>query len=290
MEVYRHSGKLTLIGVPLTVVLGTATAAALGFIYSYIIVYDPIVYINIMCTLGFGCCIGMAVAKGVRMGKIRNPALAGAYGLVFGLAGLYFAWVADFWARTGSPFDFAAFEPEELKAYISWFYENGIWTISNHGQKGDTVKGIFLGIIWIIEASTIIGFATVLAYKSVAGTPFCEACNEWTKDNLAAARLKYNPDIQRRLATGDLSALDEALGATGREDVFTQLDLHCCPKCDRSIFLTVSATTNTIDGKGNRKTVQKTLLRHLVLNGGDVSRVLEAGRRTSLPGTTENPA
>ncbi len=285
MEVYRHSGKMPLIGIPLTVFLGAATAAILGVVYSYIIVYDPIIYINMLCTLGFGFGIGMAVAKGVRMGKIRNPVLAGAYGLAFGLVGLYFAWVADFWARVA--FDLDAFEPEVLKAYISWFYENGMWTISNHGNAGETAKGIFLGGIWIVEAAIIIGFATVQAYQSVASIPFCEACNAWTKDNLGAARLKYSPDIQRRLAAGDLNALDEAFGATGREDVFTQLDLHCCPKCDNSIFLSVCSMKTTIDKKGNRKTAKKILLRYMVLGGADVPRVLAAGRRVSTPAPAE---
>ncbi len=231
-----------------------------------------------------------AVAKGVRIGKIRNPLLAGAYGLVFGLAALYFAWVADLWARTGSPFDFTAFEPEALKDYISWFCENGAWTISNHGNAGETVKGVFLVFIWIVEASVIVGFATVGAYNSVASIPFCETCNEWTKANLGAALLKYNVDLQRRLSTGDLNALDEAFCASGRENLFTQLDLHCCPKCDGSIFLSVFAVKMTIDNKGNRKTAKKTLLRYLVVDGQDVPRILAAGRRTSTPGPAENQA
>ncbi len=287
MEVYRHSGKMPLLGIPLTVFFGTATAAILGLIYSYIIVYDPIIYINMACTLGFGFCIGMAVAQGVRLGKIRNPVLAGAYGLTFGFAGVYFAWVADFWARIG--FNLAAFQPEVLKAYISCFYENGAWTISNHGQGGETVKGVFLGIIWIVEASVIVGFATVSAYNSVASLPFCELCNEWTKANLGAAKLKYNPEVQRHLAAGDLNALDEALGASGLEDVFTQLDLHCCPKCDNSIFVSVCAMTTKIDKKGNRTTVKKTLLRYLVVGGTDVPRILAAGRRVSSPASPKNP-
>jgi len=290
MEVYRHSGKMPLLGIPLTVFFGAATAAILGLIYSYIIVYDPIIYINMMCTLGFGFCIGASVAKGVRLGKIRNPLLAGAYGLAFGLAGLYFAWVADLWARSGKPFNLAAFQPDVLKWYIRHFYENGIWTISNHGQKGDTVKGVFLGIIWIVEASVIAGFATVQAYKSVASVPFCEPCNEWTKTNVGAARLKYNPDIQRRLAEGDLIALDEALGASGTENLFTQLDLHCCPKCDNSIFLSVCTVATTIDKKGNRNVVKKILLRYLVIGPGEVQRILEAGRRVAPPETPEIPS
>ena len=287
MEVYRHSGKMTLAGIPLTIVFGTATAAILGLIYSYIIVYDPIVYINMMCTFGFGCCIGMAVAKGVRLGKIRNPVMAGAYGLMFGLAGLYFAWVADYWARIG--FNYDAFLPQVLQEYISWFYDNGTWTISNHGHGAETVKGMFLAAIWIVEAAVIVGFATVMAYKSVVDSPFCEACDVWTKGNLAAARLKYNPENQRHLSAGDLNALDEALAATGGENLFTQLDLHCCPKCDNSIFLSVCAMTNTVDKKGNHKTVKKILLRYLVVGGSDVPRILAAGRRANLPGTRESP-
>ena len=193
-------------------------------------------------------------------------------------------------ARTGNPFNFVAFEPEVLKGYIAWFYENGVWTISSHGQGGETVRGVPLAIVWVVEAATVIGFATVQAYRSVASAPFCEQCNEWTKANLGAARLKSNRDIQRRLVAGDLTALEEALGATGREVLFTQLDLHCCPKCDNSIFLNVCSMTTKIDGKGNRKTGKKILLRYLVVNATDVSRILEAGRRADAPGSATNPS
>ena len=148
------------------------------------------------------------------MGKIRNPVLAGAYGLIFGIVGLYFAWVVDLWARTGR-IDPVAFQPRVLVRYIAWFYEHGLWTISNHGGKGDTVSGIPLGIIWLVEAGVIVGFAAIMAYKSVAEVPFCEECNEWTKGNSRAALLKFNPAVQQQLAAGELNVLDGALGAVG---------------------------------------------------------------------------
>jgi hypothetical protein len=278
-------------GILLTVCCGMLTAAVLGIIYGYIIVYDPIIYINIACTFGFGLCIGLAVSKAVRTGKIRNPTLAGAYGLIFGFAGLYFAWVADFWARTKIGISPIAFRPDVLMAYMRIFYEKGAWSIAgNHNANPQTVKGVLLAIVWLVEAGIVVGFATVPAYRSVAGAPFCEHCNEWTKATPGAAALKYDPDIQDRLAQGDLSALDGALRSPDDEDTFTRLSLHCCPKCDSSVFLTVSSMKVRYDAKGNLKTQQKVLLRYLVVDGGVVPRILEAGQRTPPPPATTETA
>jgi hypothetical protein len=283
MNVYRHSGKITLIGIPLTVSFGIVTAAVLGLAYSYIVVYDPIIYINALCTALFGLAIGWSVAKGARIGKIRNPFLAGAYGLTFGCAGLYFAWVADFWARTKNAFDLAAFEPRLLRAYISFFYEKGLWSIGHHGQPGSAVSGIALGIIWVIEACTVIGAATYMAYKSVADMPFCEECNQWVKSNPSAALVKYSTVVRQGLAAGDLAVLDHAIGASKNERVYTQLDLFSCPKCDNSIFLSASDVAITIDNKGNRKANKTPLVKHLVVATDDVPRILAAGTRASPP-------
>jgi hypothetical protein len=283
MNVYRHSGKITLVGIPLTVSLGVITAAVLGLVYSYIIVYDPIIYLNALCTVLFGLATGWAVATGARIGKIRNPYLAGAYGLLFGCAGLYFAWVADYWARTESPFELAAFEPSELKDYITFFYDNGMWSISNHGGKGTTVSGIALAIIWFIEACTVIGAATYMAFKSIADSPFCEACNQWVKRNPGAALVKYSAVVRQGLAAGNLAVLDNALGASKTEKVYTQLDLYSCAKCDNSIFLSASDVAITVDAKGNRKKNKTPLVKHLVVGADDVPRILAAGKRVSLP-------
>jgi hypothetical protein len=278
MEVYRHSGKMPLAGIPLTVVLGSLTAAVLGVVYGYAIVYDPIIYVNIMLTIGFGFTIGKAVSYGVRLGKIRNAWLAGAYGLAFGLGGVYMAWVADFWARVGLHVGLRALEPEVLKSYIGWFYENGFWTIGHGGgQGGQAVTGVALAAVWSVEASVIVGFAAWSAYKGVASTPFCETCNRWTVAAPDVRRLLAPSEAQGRLVAGDLGALAESRLATGREPWYLQLDLAFCPACGQSNFLSVLSVKNTLDEKGNPKVVKKTLLQHLVIAAADVLRVRDAG-------------
>jgi hypothetical protein len=289
MNVYRHSGKITLIGIPLTVVFGVFTAAVLGLAYSYIVVYDPIIYANALCTVLFGLAVGWSVAKGARLGKIRNPIFAGVYGLAFGCAGLYFAWVADYWARTGAFFDLEAFEPGELAAYISFFYEKGLWSISEHGGKGTVVNGIALGIIWSIEACVVVGAATYMAYKSVADTPFCEACNQWVKHRPGVALVKYSALVRQGLAAGNLDVLDIATQASKKEATYSQLDLYFCSKCDDSVFLSASDVTVTIDKKGKRQTNKTPLVKHLVIAADDVPRVLAAGKRESPPEELELP-
>lgn len=242
MELYRHSGTMPLVGIPVVVLFGAGTAAVLGFAYSYATVYCPIVYVNFLLTGLLGLGIGWAVAKGARIGNIRNNYVSGAYGLAFGLVGLYVAWVADMAARLGamggpaagdfSQLVVAAFSPSVLWEYIQVFYDKGFWCISHHGQGGDTVKGVFLAIVWVLEGGAILACAAGCAYRMSAALPFCETCNRWTVLEKAVRRLLplgLKADSVDRAVAGNVDGLTDLARADGDPATCLELDLACCP-------------------------------------------------------------
>ena len=201
MEVYRHSGKMPLAGIPLTIVFGAATAAVLGVIYSYIIVYDPIIYINMMCAAGL-----RLLHRHVR-GQ-RDPhrqdsqSRAGRRSMDW-----YLAWPActslglPITGR-GSP----SIQPHSnrsfCKNYIAWFYETrhcGRWAIT--ATRAKPSKASSWGAIWVVEAAVIVGLCRRSGtYRSVTSLPFCELCNEWTKANLGGGLVEVQPGHPARLS------------------------------------------------------------------------------------------
>src|SRR5205823_5628413 len=118
---YEHSGKTPLTGLTLAALCGLGTAVVLGVVYSYAVVFIPIVYLNVLLTVIFGCAIGGAVTWAAKFGHVRSRLLPAVVGLFCGLIGLYVAWGADLLARMGWPpnGDFLpAFHPQVLKAYL----------------------------------------------------------------------------------------------------------------------------------------------------------------------------
>src|SRR3954471_17908676 len=53
-QYYRHSGKVTIHGLLVAAIVGLPAAVLLGIAYGYADIYCPIIYLNILLTLGFG--------------------------------------------------------------------------------------------------------------------------------------------------------------------------------------------------------------------------------------------
>src|SRR6266568_3144420 len=132
---YMHSEKAPLTGLMLAMLAGLATAVVLGGAYAFAVVYIPIVYLNMLLTMGFGAAIGGAVGYAAKLGHVRSRLMPAMVAVVCGLVGLYVAWGADLLARVGVPIGadvFDAFRPELLMRYMKVFYEKGFWAIG-HG-------------------------------------------------------------------------------------------------------------------------------------------------------------
>lgn len=200
--------------------------------------------------------------------------MSGLYGLALGAAGVYFAWVADMWARVGTDVGWHAFDLEVLFDYMKFFYEKGFWSME-HGQ---TVSGPFLAAIWLAEAGVIVGMATWAAYRTISWLPFCEPCECWTTITKKVRQLIVPDAARLKLSGGDLSVLEECRVAAGHEPEYLQFDLARCPKCEHTNLLSVHAVTNTLNKKGEMKATKKVLLKHLVVSAAEASHIGSVGR------------
>lgn len=278
MEFYRHSGAVTLGGLIGATVAGVATAGVLGVVYAFLIVWIPLVFLNFLLTIGFGGILGFVVGGMARLGKVRNGLIAAMLGLICGLIGLYVAWAADPAARI--PGEGFLFEPQELFAYISFFYHNGLWGFTD----GAMVSGVVLAVVWILEALIIVGGSTLVAAMMIAGRPFCEQCYQWTtieKDVRRLSAANAQQDQLERVLRGDLNALSAMVPATKGEPVYFRLDVARCPTCSQSNFLSIQAVSEGVDKEGKPTTNETAVFEHLVITQQQLALVRQAGREAA---------
>jgi hypothetical protein len=266
-ELYRHSGAITVGGTLLGLLFGAASAVALGFVYTYAIVWIPFVYVNFFLTLFFGVGVGFATSQGCKLGKLRNMAVAGLLGAFCGLLGLWTAWAVDPLARGGGEL---TFDLGELFAYMGAVYETGSW-----GFKSVTVTGIFLGAIWAVEAVLIVVASAILPPARLGDLAFCESCDVWTRleKGLRTISLQGTDPLIERIRQGDVAALREAPRADAADAGHVRVDLASCPGCVNSAYLTLTKVQKKLDDKGKESVEEDIFLRNLPLTAADVAIV-----------------
>ncbi len=281
MNLYRHSGAVTLSGLLGASLVGAGSAPALGFAYAWAIAWIPFVYINFLLTLGLGGIVGFLVGRAATAGKLRNTFVIGVLGLAWGVVAWYVAWAADARAR-GAEVAWLVWQPDQLWDYVGYFYENGLWGI---GRGDNTVSGIPLGIVWLIEAGVVMGAATFMAMGASLSQTFCERCRCWIETQQGVRRLSLQDADSRlveRLLGGELSAAAE-LPRAGDGEPHLRLDLTCCPTCRESNYLSVERVTYETDDKGSVSEKSDTALDRLAITPRDIEAVRNAGREAAVP-------
>ncbi len=282
---YEHSRKNTVSGQMLATLYGVSAAIVGGAIYSFATVYCPIIYVNLLLTLGFGFAIGWAASWGAKIGHVRNQFFPAAMATVAGFVGLYVAWGTDRVARFRIPPNvdiLAPYRPDFLWNYIQVFYQHGFWNLNpGHGanQNAQPVNGIVLAIVWTIEAGLIMGTAGFTAWKRMGTFTYCEQCQRWARSRANVQRLSLaaSPSSLMQLAGGDLTPLESVPRAKPGEPHYLRLDLTCCDGCQESNYLSIHRITTTRDKKGKVQTQTALLVDRLAIDAADVSRVREAG-------------
>ena len=277
METYRHSGSVPLAGWMATSLAGFGTAIVLGAVYTYLVVYIPIVYVNFLATFVFGLAIGAVVGRTVRVGKIRNTFVAGWMGFLAALLGLYVAWAVDPVARFGLADAPLAWRPRVLLWYMQLFYQEGFWGM----RDGEPVKGIFLAIVWLAEAAIIVGAATVVATKSIAHRVFCERCGQWATHEEGVRKFiaqEGQEAIAEKALAGQFEAFDELYRAPDSAAAYLRLDLDHCETCGQCDYLTLQTVVHVADKQGNLQARAEPVLTRVALTVAQAHAIREAGR------------
>lgn len=271
MELYRHSGDFSILGIVLASTIGMVSAIFLGIIYSFATVNIPVSKFHILLVLLFGLCIGWMAAWGAKAGKIRNCYMAMANGFFCGLIGLYVAWGTHYLTSVVIPNKMqinvlSAYSPSVVAVHLKFIYEKGIWPI----DKGK-VPGYVVIAFWSLEALIIVGISTFLAPYLIRHRPFCERCDCWTDIKLEIKNLSLSGagENLKALLSGDLTSL-KYFKPANNEPLSLELELATCPTCAETQCLTIYQVKKTLENKGKMKVKRTALVRNMLIDAADV--------------------
>jgi len=173
---YKHSGR-TGLSIPVILLVGIPVIVVLAAIYSYIVVYCPVVgYVNVLFLGGYVLGAGFVLATLAKLSKSRSPGTLALLGLFVGLAGFYASWVFFIHALFGRMDE--AVDVSVLGIASS---PSGVWDvakgINENGWWGPS--GIAQWALVGIEAVIMICGVALITWGSIDREVFCEECKTW---------------------------------------------------------------------------------------------------------------
>lgn len=263
---YISSQKFGPLSIVLPILLGGIVGPLLAFAYAYFIWYMPFIYLNFLGTFLFA--IGLAVVSyaGVNFGKNRNKALAIVLGAIVGVMGLYAHWAVwidlvmnagDFHGVSRLGFTSSETHSNELIALVTHplgllglmakVAYTGVWSI-----RSVTVSGIFLWIIWFIEAAIIIGFPAFVGHYA-SGIPFDETTEKWATSKEVPTKMQFVDDFLNFTTAVENQNYEKLLAlveAENPEGDFSKWTFYHT-EGSNTYFVSVSNQKSGIDSKGN---------------------------------------
>ncbi len=277
---YRHSDTAPPMGLLLAAAMGLIAGIVGAFAYAYLEVWIPIVYLNILLTTGFGAGVGLSTAFGAKLGNVRSSKVVIIIACATTLIAYYLCWIV--WAKAILDRDVPDHtvtlglllrSPGDLYYLISALNGVGTWAIG-HGTSAQNVSGIFLTLVWIIEAGVIFT-CSVLAAKFFANARiFCEGCSVWGEKE-AELRLTAPGDslaVRRSLEAHDFSYL-LSLPKVAAGAYHKWATLHeKCSICGKLNAISIIERTVKVEKK-KKKMVEKRLLHRLLVHPQEVEQL-----------------
>lgn len=267
---------------PLGLVLGGLALLVGGLllapIYSYAIVYIPIVYINLVLTGGFGLIAGLMIAGGLRLGHTHNKGVSWA---LVGLGLLFAYWMHWAWWFSGLAFraDFDDFTilgmlfPWNLIESVGFVYESGTWSM---GSSDEAVSGVFLGVIWLAEAAIFFGAGLFGGAMLIGSGTYCARCKAWCKE-IPATLLQADPtgDLTSQVDRQNWSALMRPAPSSG-SSMWHEAHIHRCEGCGETNTVTLKDVTVSHDKKGNEQRKDKVVVDRVYISGADLNTLMNS--------------
>lgn len=285
---YRHSGRFTVSGVILALLLGGLAMAGLAFVYAYVVLYCPFIYVNFIATALYGGAAGAIGTAVLKNRRVRNTSVAATVGLLLGLAAVYMGWVVWMFAFLGRAdaernIVSLATYPALLWAYILRVNEVGAWNLGSV-----TPTGSALWIVWGAEALLITGVAVLIANFMMKEEPYCEACNNWCTQEPKVAELQSCDlsELKRRLEMKDLGFL-RSLGARAADaGNWLRVSLYGCKQCHLTNALTVSTVTVTVDKNNKASSKTARVIENLLITPAECDSIRRIGQEAATLAAT----
>ncbi len=281
---YTPSGKFDATLTPAALFIIVISSLLLSIVYVALQWFIPFIYLNLFITIGFG--IGLAVAGyyAVRFAKIRNPFVALILGVAAGLAGLYSQWalfvslmsqadgsLAGVWVKTSFNLDTytaVLFHPSILFEYLPALNEVGTFSI-----KSAQVTGVFLWLVWFIEAAIIVG-CPVFGMWGFGKAPFSEITGKWMDEKKWEGKLVPIDTTMVNKDTFKLSDLKVIDAADNSHDKYHAVVTLHHAEGDPNQYMTVENVAHSVDDKGNAKEDKTEVVTHLLVASSELATAL----------------
>ncbi len=294
IPIYKASGRVGFLSLPLLILVLVA-AVALAFVYQLALHWIPLIYVNFLATIGMGMALGFGGAWVVRHGKVRNVFVATSLAILFGVAALGAKYFFQYRSMLDAATNLVMQEnnlPEDQRADVRKFLVDGGltfldhldiranqgWALGRGGGNGMPIHGVFVYLIWAIEAGIIFYFA-VKETKRAAGEPFSEQLHTWASESDVVMTLPINDPsmvskIQSAAGVGDL--LEIPIPKTDVSNQFAIYKVNSIPGHEfEDAYLSVSLLTITGNKNGEPVKSEISLVKHAVLSAENRRHLIE---------------
>lgn len=277
---YKSSGKFSPLAFLYFTVIALILLPILGLLYAYAIWYIPFIYINFIIAGAFGFGIAFLISHIViKYGKIRSVPLTIGLSVLASIIALYFHWTVwvDLVLNMGESYGntrigittsniqilqtfYLALNPSTLSELIGEINQYGTW-----GIRSTTVSGVFLSVIWIIEALIIIGISVILPI-SYAKAPFCELGNEWFKEKTLPAfqYIENRPEFLENLESSNPEAFKDIIKTDNLESHHSIFTLYSSSQNEN--YLTITNRRASFNSKKELEFDDNEFVEYLYLN------------------------
>jgi hypothetical protein len=292
VDSYSHSGKFGPATLPAGLVGGLAGGLVLTWLYQLFVDWIPLIYFNVIATLGLGFALGYMTGSLLRWAHCRNNLLAALVTAVVSLAcvgvSFYFAYdrvvrgVASKHGGTVSELK----EKLPIRKYLEIRVEKG-WTIGRGG--GLPVKGVFVYLIWLLELLIVV-FCAVTTAKGVIEDPYCEDCQRWSEEEILGRRSSVTPEGVAQAV--EKASIDDLIHLAPDPSGTSALafKLHSCNECLQLAFLTVTREWAQANSKGELEQKSETVAAMVRVSQKQRDQLKEQLKGAVPAGPTEEPA
>ncbi len=291
---YKASGRVGFLSLPLLLLI-LVVAVVLAFVYQLALHWIPIIYVNVLATIGMGMALGYVGAWVVTKGKVRNVLVGISIGILLAVAGLGAKYYFQYQAMLDEATEFVMTEKnlrEDQRVDLRKSLADGEltflkhlefraaqgWALGRGGGNGAPIQGFFVYLVWAIEAGIIFYWAVRLPQRA-ASEPFSEPLNTWASESDVVMTLPVN-DESMVSKIRDSSTLDDLLQIpipkTDTANQFAMYKVNSIPGQEfEDAYLTVSLLTITTNNKGEPVRNEKPIVRHAVLSASSRKQLVE---------------
>ena len=274
---YKPSGKIPVKGIFISLIMAFVITVILSIIYIALQWFIPFIYLNFFIAAGLGFGVGGGVFIAIGSGKIRNTKYECVLAVLCGLLAWYCQWAlfvslmseaegsmgGGMWVR--SSFNLSGFwsvltHPKVLFQAMLSLNDVGTFTL-----KQNTVSGMLLWVVWVIEALIIIGAPILFSISGRSTSPFSEQNDQWMEERDVEEKLKTvnDPDqMIKELNTGNLKSLKDFLPADDLSNDYATLRIYESPG-DPVSYISLTNISHKADKKGELKKETKTVIEYL---------------------------